>query len=257
VIGYISGKFLAAEESGAILVDVNGVGYALLVSSRVSLGLVAGAPIELYVHTNLRENALELFGFSTSWEKKVFQLLTTVSGVGPRTALSVLGGLEPEMILSAIVREDRATLNSVSGIGKKTAERLIVELGDKARVLLADRPRAAFTPGAPKSVAAADVAAQLAQQASGVPAAPVSKKRGKSAAIPPQGASASSVAGMAGLDIADLWNEALAALMNLGYRDSEAISAIKLASAKSTESGEAPSLEKLIKSSLQLMSRGI
>src|SRR5690242_2041459 len=112
MIGYLSGQFLAAEDQ-SILVDVGGVGYSVVVPAKVSRGLVAGARIELYVHTHLRENALELFGFSNLWEKKVFQMLTSVSGIGPRTAISILSGIEPEMVLSAILREDRGTLTSV------------------------------------------------------------------------------------------------------------------------------------------------
>lgn len=237
MIGYISGKFLAADENN-IIVDVAGVGYSVLVSSRLALSLTPGVPIELYIHTNLRENALELFGFQSVWEKKVFHALLSVSGVGPKTALAVIGGLEPETVLSAIIREDRATLNSVSGVGKKTAELLIIQLADKARKLIAERPNR----GAAPSVPAAAVDALMKA---------IKPKRG--AAIPSQGASVSP--DPSGLEIADLWNEALAALTNLGYRDIDAIAAIKLASAKVT--GQPASLEKLIMSSLQLMSRGI
>ncbi|MBI3543550.1 MAG: Holliday junction branch migration protein RuvA, partial [Deltaproteobacteria bacterium] len=182
MIGYISGKFLAVDEN-SVLVDVGGVGYSVLVASKVALGLVPGAPVELYIHTNLRENALELFGFQSLWEKKVFHALVSVSGVGPKTALAVIGGLEPETVLAAIIREDRATLTSVSGVGKKTAELLIVQLADKARKLLAERPNRGLRA---ESVPASAVAAQLSAEA---PSAGGKKKRG--AAIPPQGASAS------------------------------------------------------------------
>jgi Holliday junction DNA helicase RuvA len=146
MIGHLSGKYLAAEDNN-IIVDVGGVGYSVLVSSRTVSGLMPGSAVELFIHTNLRENALELFGFSSLWEKKVFQLLTSVSGVGPRTAINILNGLDGETILSSIVREDRATLGSVSGVGKKTAERLIVELSDKARKLLTERPRSGLSSG--------------------------------------------------------------------------------------------------------------
>lgn len=258
MIGYLAGRYLAAEDN-SVIVDVSGVGYNVLVSSRNLIGLHPGSPIELFIHTNLRENALELFGFGSAWEKKVFQILTSVSGVGPRTALTILNGLDGETILSAIVREDRATLGSVSGVGKKTAERLIIELCDKARKLLAERPRAPG--GGGTAVVSSQVAADmLAAQAQGgdVAAAVSGKKSGRlkkaAADIPPQGASAMSAA--SGVDIADLWNEAVAALANLGYREADAIAAIRMASNRATEAGEDVSLEKLIKSSLQLMSRG-
>lgn len=240
MIGYIAGKFLATEDN-SIIVDAGGVGYSVLVPAKVATGLTPGAAVELFIHTNLRENALELFGFQTLWEKKVFQALTSVSGVGPRTALAVLGGLDPETVLAAIVREDRATLTSVSGIGKKTAERLLVEITDKARKLLAERPRRVQAAHAAK---AEEIESLKSSQAGSV------------AKTPPQGASASAALA-SGLDVADLWNEALAALVNLGYREADAIAAIKMASGKAADQGAALSLEKLIMSSLQLMSRGL
>ena len=243
MIGYLAGQFLSSEESN-IIVNVNGVGYSVLVSPKALVGLNPGSAIELFIHTNLRENALELFGFTSPWEKKVFQLLTSVSGVGPRTALSILNGLDGETLLSALVREDRATLGSVSGVGKKTAERLIIELGDKARKLLAERP----TRGGGASSVSSQVAADMLAAAK--PA------RGKKAGdIPAQGASAFDTPH--GVDLTDLWNEAVVALANLGYREADAIAAIRIASNKTTEAGGSLSLEGLIKSSLQLMSRGM
>lgn len=236
MIGYLSGKYLAAEDN-SILVEVNGVGYSVLVSNRLAGSLLPGAHVEIFVHTNVRENAIELFGFGTAWEKKIFQVLTSVSGVGPRSALSMLGGLDAETILSAIVREDRATLTSVSGVGKKTAEHLITDLGEKARKLLAERPRSGN--GLQEPIAVSQTAT----------AAPEKKKK-----VPAQGASASAGYSM---DVADLWNEAVAALSSLGYREGDAIVAIKAASTRISEAGESPSLEKLIRSSLQMLSRGM
>jgi len=242
MIGYLSGKYLAAEDN-SILVEVSGVGYSVLVSNRLAGSLMPGAHVEIFVHTNVRENAIELFGFGTAWEKKIFQVLTSVSGVGPRSALSMLGGLDAETILSAIVREDRATLTSVSGVGKKTAEHLITDLGEKARKLLLERPRAS----------GAQTAATTATPLSPLPE-DTKKTSSRKSKIPAQGASASP--GYS-LDIADLWNEAVAALSNLGYREGDAIVAIKAASTRMSEAGDAPSLEKLIRSSLQLLSRGM
>jgi Holliday junction DNA helicase RuvA len=191
----------------------------VLVPAQVAQGFAAGRPdlnVELYVHTNLRENALELFGFPSLWEKKVFLMLTSVSGVGPRTALGMLGGLDAATLLTSIVREDRATLTSVSGVGKKTAERLILELGDKARKLLAEKGQTASEPGL---------------------AGP----------IPAQGASAKSAP-----DVADAWNEAVAALVQLGYREAEAVAAVR-----TTSSNGASSLGDLVKGSLRLLARGV
>lgn len=229
MIGHLAGKFLGADETGALL-SVNGVGYSVLAPARVTDRLAPGSDLELYIHTNLRENALELFGFASAWEKRVFLALTSISGVGPRTAIAMLNSLDAETILSSIVREDRATLTSAQGIGKKTAERLIIELGEKARKLLAERPNTRSATGLP---------------ASGKPAK-------KGVEVPAQGAVANS------LDVTDLWNEALAALVSLGYRDADAISAIRMVSSKAEKQGDPlPTLEKLIMSSLQLMSRGV
>ncbi|MEW6056844.1 MAG: Holliday junction branch migration protein RuvA [Bdellovibrionota bacterium] len=236
MIGYISGKLISSEDN-TLLVDVSGVGYSVLVSSHLATSLRLGAVVELYIYTNLRENALELFGFSNPWEKRVFLLLTSVSGVGPRTALSILSGVEPNIILSAIVRDDKLSLTRVPGVGKKTAERLIVELSEKARKLLAERPSAQ--------------SANAGSQSAGIS----SKSASHDSIIPPQGASASASA--QSLDVTDLWNEALAALVNLGYRDAEAIAAIKVASNRASESGLVLSLEQLIRGSLQLMTKGI
>ncbi len=140
MLGYISGKFLACDE-GSILVDVNGVGYQITVFEKVSNSLKPNDPITLFLHTHLRENALELFGFTSTWEKKVFLTLNSVSGIGPKTALSILGGVDPEILLSSLVRHDTRALVQIPGIGKKTAERLVVELADKAKKLLAERPK--------------------------------------------------------------------------------------------------------------------
>jgi Holliday junction DNA helicase RuvA len=251
MIGYLSGKFLAAEDGG-ILVDVAGVGYSVLVGSRVSAGLAPGALVEIFVHTNVRENAIDLFGFSSLWEKKVFQTLISVSGVGPKTALAVLNGLDAEVVLSAIMREDRATLTSVSGVGKKTAEHMITDLAEKARKLLAERPRQAGARPMGQSVADA----VTTENGDAQPSTKKGRSKAAYANTPPQGASASPLRS-GGVDLADLWNEALAGLSNLGYRDADAISAIKVASTKISEAGETPSLEGLIRASLQLLSRGL
>lgn len=245
MIGYLIGKFRGFDQDN-IVVDVGGVGYSVCVPSRISAGLVSDAKIEIFVHTHLRENALELFGFATPWEKSVFLALTSISGIGPRTATAMLGGLDGETILSSVIREDRATLTSVSGIGKKIAERLITELSDKARKLLAERPGPlGSNAGGSINARGQEANPASATGATGGPAA------GATAASKPLPTTQSN------LDIADIWNEALNALANLGYREADAIAAIRSASSKTTEAGEPVTLEKLVRSSLQLMSRGL
>lgn len=238
MIGYLYGRFLASDDDG-ILVESGGVGYSVLVSARMMKRLVPGRAVELFIHTNLRENALELFGFASQWEKKVFHALTSVSGVGPKTAVGILGAIEPEAVLTAIVREDRTVLTSVSGIGKKTAERLILELAEKAQKLLSDRPRGPS--------GAASLVSLLGTEAIQTPSAlsevEVEKINNSNHLDDDQGM--------------DLWTEALQALVGLGYREADALSAIKLAAKKFGDGGQNPTVEKLIMTSLQMMSRGL
>ena len=120
---------LAEKSPGEVVVDIGGVGYHAHVSFTTFCSLPdVGAPVELNTVTNLRENALELFAFADSLERTAFKLLRTVSGIGPRLALTILSGMEaPELL--AVLREGRTErLVAVPGVGKKTAERVLVEL---------------------------------------------------------------------------------------------------------------------------------
>jgi Holliday junction DNA helicase RuvA len=114
--------------------DVVGVGYEL----TVPLGAVgrarggkAGPELSLFVHTHLREDRLELFGFASELERRVFRLLLGLPGVGPKLALAVLSALPPSELADAVSRGDLRRLNKISGVGKKTAERLVLELKEK------------------------------------------------------------------------------------------------------------------------------
>ena len=117
-----------------VIVDVEGVGYRVSVS-QTTLGQLPkeGETVRLRTHTHVREDALALFGFSTAEEEALFHLLTTVSGVGPRLALAILSGMPPRELAHAIAHNEWARLTKISGVGKKTAERLVVELADKIR----------------------------------------------------------------------------------------------------------------------------
>jgi holliday junction DNA helicase RuvA len=137
MIGWLRGRVLSEEPSGLIL-DVQGVGYELLTPVG-TLGRAtshAGGEVELWVHTHVREDALDLFGFASELERRVFRLLVSVPNVGPKTAVGVLGALPIADLSRAISARDLGRLGKVPGIGKKTAERLVVELVDKLPALV-------------------------------------------------------------------------------------------------------------------------
>jgi holliday junction DNA helicase RuvA len=153
MLGWLRGRVLSEEPSGVIL-DVGGVGYELTipVGTLGRTGADAGGQVELWVHTHVREDALELFGFGSELERRVFRLLVSVPNVGPKTAVGVLGALSISELSHAIAGRDLGRLSKVPGIGKKTAERLVVELVDKLPALVpADaggRPHAGKAPAA-------------------------------------------------------------------------------------------------------------
>ena len=113
------------------LVDVQGVGYRVFVPASTRDKLIVGSEVKLYTYLNVREDALLLFGFVSQEEHSMFLLLLGVSGVGPKMALAVLSAMRPEGIRIAIGRNDLASLTRISGVGKKTAERMVLELKDK------------------------------------------------------------------------------------------------------------------------------
>jgi Holliday junction DNA helicase RuvA len=131
VIAHISGT-LAQKIPGEIEVDVNGVGYQVFIPLNVFYRLPEiGAKISLQIHTHVREDALQLYGFQDGAEKQVFLLLTAVAGIGPRLALNILSGIPAEDLARALKEGDQVRLVAVPGVGKKLAERMIVELRDK------------------------------------------------------------------------------------------------------------------------------
>jgi Holliday junction DNA helicase RuvA len=131
VIARLEGRLLR-KEPGALVVDVHGVGYGVMVSLNTFCALPAeGSPVGLEVYTHVRESAFELFGFADAIERALFTALLTVSGVGPRVALNILSGIPPAALIEALRARDIARLVSVPGVGKKTAERLVIELQDR------------------------------------------------------------------------------------------------------------------------------
>jgi Holliday junction DNA helicase RuvA len=118
-----------------IILDVGGVGFRLFVSQATLAMLPSvGTEVSLCVFTHVREEALLLYGFATAAEKETFQLLISVSGVGPRLAMAVLSGLSPSDLARVVVTRDLKALTQIPGVGKKTAERLFFELSDKLKV---------------------------------------------------------------------------------------------------------------------------
>ena len=135
MIAALRGRLLE-KSPNRIVVDVQGVGYEVLVplSTFYDLG-EEGTDVQLRVHTHVREDALQLFGFLTELERQMFGRLITVSGVGPKLAVAVLSGLETRELVTAVQRADVARLTTIPGVGKKTAERIVLELKDRLMAL--------------------------------------------------------------------------------------------------------------------------
>jgi Holliday junction DNA helicase RuvA len=123
---------LASKQPGEVVLDLGGVGYEVRVPLTTFLQLPdEGKTVRLRVHTHVREDALQLYGFASELERVVFRLLLGISGLGPRSALAILSGLPAERLLGAIRSGDVRALVAIPGVGKKTAERIVVELRDK------------------------------------------------------------------------------------------------------------------------------
>ena len=189
---------LTEKEGGVCVVEAGGVGYLVQVSTHTAAKLPdTGEPVFLHTHQVVREDALMLFGFGELEERRLFELLITVSGVGPKVAIAVLSGLRPQALARAIREENLASLVAIPGVGRKTAERLVVDLRDKLDVL-------ALTAG-------------------------------------PAPASAPGV-----LPRAEKYQDAVAALVRLGYSGAQAQEAVR----KVAEADENPSLEDLVRGAL-------
>jgi Holliday junction DNA helicase RuvA len=157
VIARLRGR-LRDRTAEEIVVDVGGVGYQVFVSAQTLAALPGeGVEIELLIVTHLREDALQLFGFADAAERTLFQLLQSVSGIGPRLALNILSGMPTGELREAIRRRDLVRLTRIGGVGRKTAERLSVELADKLPALPQEPP--ARHDGAMRAVAEQAVSA--------------------------------------------------------------------------------------------------
>jgi len=148
MIAHLRGSILE-KHPNRIVIDVNGVGYDVFVPLSTFYGLGdAGADVALRIHTHVREDALLLYGFATPLEQELFERLIGVSGIGAKVALAVLSGIEPQELIRAIEHGDLARLTAIPGVGKKTSERIVLELKDRL-------PRAPVTAAAGAAAPAA------------------------------------------------------------------------------------------------------
>ena len=151
MIGSLRGTVLERTEDGSALVEVGGVGYYVAVTPRTLAELEPGANVFLHVHHHIREDAQTLFGFLHRDERTTFQVLIATHGIGPALALAILGTHTPSALVDIIAGNDLGALTLVPGVGKKTAERLLVELRNKLSLPMLD-PVTPGTPGSKGSV---------------------------------------------------------------------------------------------------------
>jgi Holliday junction DNA helicase RuvA len=161
MIAFLRGRVIEKHPQ-RLIVDVSGVGYDVAVPLSTFYGAgEPGADIALRIHTHVREDQLALYGFATALELVVFERLIAISGIGPRLALAVLSGIDPRELVDAIQRGDLARLTAIPGVGRKTAERISVELRDRLPRAMAGLAGAAAPP--PGDALRDDLAAALAK----------------------------------------------------------------------------------------------
>lgn len=152
MIAYLKGV-LVKKSSDSIILDVHDVGYAVEISTQTFEQLPAeGKETRLLIHHHFTDSDQRLFGFFSKDEKKLFELLITVKGVGPKLGLTILSGLPANQIINAILSSDKAALSQIPGIGKKTADRMILELKDSMSKIATSPPEGASIPGTPGSL---------------------------------------------------------------------------------------------------------
>ena len=160
MIALVSGRLAVKDPGGTVVVDTGSVGYRLFVSLNTLMDLPeVGEQLVLHTVTVVRDDAMHLYGFGDTQERSLFNLLVQVKGIGPKVALSLLGGLKPADLKNAISREDSAWISTVPGVGRKTAERIVLELKDK--VVPAGEDLAAVVVGVDEQVIS-DVVSALA-----------------------------------------------------------------------------------------------
>ena len=129
---------VAARNNDSVVVDVHGVGYQVFVPGPMVGTMSPGTEVRMHIHTSVREDAITLFGFTEIRDRDVFLALTTVKGIGPKLAMAVMGGLALSELVSSVAGGDVKRLTKVPGLGKKTAERIVVELRDRFETLMSE-----------------------------------------------------------------------------------------------------------------------
>jgi Holliday junction DNA helicase RuvA len=138
MIAFLKG-ILLKKTTETLIIDNGGIGYEVIAPLSSFYALPEeGEEVSLHIYTHVREDAFILFGFKTALEKYIFRILISVSGIGPKLAINILSGIGPDILLEAIAAGDLVRLQSIPGVGKKTAERIILELKDKAQKLGTD-----------------------------------------------------------------------------------------------------------------------
>jgi Holliday junction DNA helicase RuvA len=138
MIAHLHGRLLKKMPQ-SIIIDNAGIGYEVFAPLSTFYALPDETEeVSLHIYTHVKEDALILFGFQTPLEKDIFLLLISVSGIGPKLSLNILSGIGPEELLGAIARKDAVRLQTIPGVGKKTAERIALELGEKAQLIMGD-----------------------------------------------------------------------------------------------------------------------
>jgi Holliday junction DNA helicase RuvA len=148
MIAFLRGRLLE-KQPDQVIVDVQGVGYLVHVPLSTYYNLSEpGGEVALRIHTHVREEALQLYGFLTALEQQLFERLIAISGIGPKLAVAALSGIEPAELVVAVQRADVARLTGIPGVGKKTAERIVLELKDRlSSLVLPTGPEPAETSG--------------------------------------------------------------------------------------------------------------
>lgn len=135
MIGHLKGKIISSKPTQIIL-DVNGVGYKVGISINTFDKIVDKSEVSLFIHTHVKEDSISLYGFFTESEKEMFELLISISGIGPKIALGLLSGISVDLLKEAIEEGNVSRITAVPGIGRKTAERLVLELRSKVEDLV-------------------------------------------------------------------------------------------------------------------------
>jgi holliday junction DNA helicase RuvA len=202
MIGFLSGKILE-KDANTVIVDVGGVGYEVTIplSTFYELGEI-GSDVQLRIYTLVREDALQLFGFKTSRERDIYLKLISVQGIGAKSGIAMLSGMNADEIVAAIRTNNLVRLTSIPGVGKKTAERMVIELRDKI----------------------GELSASAAASSSGV---------------------------AAGHGSDTVFDDALSALVNLGYQRNAAEKALQDAA----KDGAEMSVQKLLRAGLQKLAK--